>query len=661
MKYERFQILSSARQELFSPDSPAWVSRVQLSLDLESGKRLLQTRLVNCSEKQIRQVFLRVICLGARRERLAQLELVPMPGLAAGPGRVFGDDKPVEIPVKGTVFAEVFAQRVRFADGSAWDEAAVGEYLAFTAVPVRPADPHYETLSARARSGNVRNDCYFRSQQGLWVCTCGLPNSQRSLRCVRCGADRLWLEKHMDPNLIDAPPPEKRPEPAPVPVPAVTVLPAPVRSEPAPPPTIIVQTPPEPEPEPTEDPGDRAGRIAALVLALLLCLGIGAFCAVRYLKPWLRYREALQEQAAGNYEQAAAIFKDLGDYRDSPEQIRQSLLRKGLSLMNREKYQQAMEIFESVDRQEPHIADCLYAMGVLAYNDKDPETALEYVEQLRDRFPDYEKTGQLAQYCYYSLGARSAEAAGQSGGLEQINAYQTAIDWFVQASDYEDSGERIRECQYRIARAYWEQGDQVEAVLRLDGIQDYKDAAELRHEWMYDYLRDNLDTYPYSAVAPDWLNELVEIDYPGAWELYNTINEAACSFYIVDAEGVRLQEAVHDLSEVYIAYYVEPDLRFGAVPVLACYELPDGREGAAFLNEDHSAEGRRAWKDIPFLTDCETDGTVSLRFYDARVGESGTPLAELNFSYVRTAEASAMPEDEAPASTGEQSPDTSGG
>ena len=120
MKYERFQILSSARQELFSPDSPAWVSRVQLSLDLESGKRLLQTRLVNCSEKQIRQVFLRVICLGARRERLAQLELVPMPGLAAGPGRVFGDDKPVEIPVKGTVFAEVFAQRVRFADGSAW-------------------------------------------------------------------------------------------------------------------------------------------------------------------------------------------------------------------------------------------------------------------------------------------------------------------------------------------------------------------------------------------------------------------------------------------------------------------------------------------------------------------------------------------------------------
>ena len=52
---------------------------------------------------------------------------------------------------------------------------------------------------------------------------------------------------------------------------------------------------------------------------------------------------------------------------------------------------------------------------MLAYNDKDLDTALNYVEQLRSRFPDYENTDKLASYCYYSLGnQRAAEAAEQT-------------------------------------------------------------------------------------------------------------------------------------------------------------------------------------------------------------------------------------------------------
>ena len=302
VKYERYQILSSARQELFSPESPVWVSRVQLSLDRQSGRRLLQTRMVNCSDREIRRVFLRVICLGAGRERLAQLELVPLPALSAGPGRVFGDDKPAEIPVKGTRFVEVFAQRVRFADGSAWDEARGRDYLRFAAVPVLPADPHYETLRARARAGNVRNDCYFRSRQGLWVCTCGLPNSPRSLRCPRCGAERLWLERHMDPGRLDAAPPEKRPEPVPMAEPALTEPPA--RREALPPPSFILQAP---EAEPKAYAGDRAGRIAALVLALLLCFSLGFCCAVRWLNPWLRSLAAPAGQTAARCAAAETI------------------------------------------------------------------------------------------------------------------------------------------------------------------------------------------------------------------------------------------------------------------------------------------------------------------------------------------------------------------
>ena len=60
--YERFQILSAARQNLFLPQSPVWVSRCQLSRDLEQDMRLLQVRMVNCSDQPVRQVFLRATC-----------------------------------------------------------------------------------------------------------------------------------------------------------------------------------------------------------------------------------------------------------------------------------------------------------------------------------------------------------------------------------------------------------------------------------------------------------------------------------------------------------------------------------------------------------------------------------------------------------------------
>ena len=43
--YQRFQTISAGAQNRFDPDSPVWVSRYRLSLDAESGKRLLQVRM----------------------------------------------------------------------------------------------------------------------------------------------------------------------------------------------------------------------------------------------------------------------------------------------------------------------------------------------------------------------------------------------------------------------------------------------------------------------------------------------------------------------------------------------------------------------------------------------------------------------------------------
>ncbi len=651
--YQRFQILSAARQELFCPDSPVWVSRYQLSRDLESGKRLLQVRMVNCWEKPIRQVFLRVVCLGAKRERLTQLELLPLPSVTAQPGQIFGEDKPVELSVQGTVFVELFAQRVRFADGSAWDEAEPEGYLAFHAQTVRREDPHFETLADRARSGGVRNDCYFRAQQGLWVCTCGLPNALRSRRCPRCGADRLWLEKHMDPNLLDAPEPPKAPEPAPAPpvyptpAPSVTVVPAPFREEPTPAPTIIVQTPPEPEPQ--EAPVSHAGRNAAIAAAALLFLALGAFCSYRYLMPYLRYRQALQARAAGDYDQAVSLLEELGDYRDSRDQISETLARRAADLMGQEKYQEAMELYETLEGYEDRVADCLYAMGVLAYNRQDPASAMDYVRQLQERFPDYDKTETLAQYCCYSLGNQLAQQAAEQDDLQ---AYEQAREYFSQAGDYEDSAQRIQECDYRIALCELNQGEVIEGVKHLQALGDYKDAQQRRMEAMMGYLTQHTEEYSYSAFLPSWLQELVEAQYPGAAELLQRLSGEGFQFkfqYSGQADTTAMPESVTDLARVFLRFQVDATDDGSPVLVLVRYVLPDGREGRGLLNPNREATGSRGWAQFPFPTDCTKDGTVTLTLYDAELGENTAPLASLQFSFHFAPEKNSAP-------TGESQP-----
>lgn len=635
--YERFQKISAARQELFSPDSPVWVSRYQLSRDLESGMRLLQTRMVNCSDRTVRQVFLRVVCFGASRERLTQLELVPMASFNARPGEAFGDDRPVELPVKGAVYVEAYAQRVRFADGSAWDEADPAGYLAFHAAPVDPEDPHAELLADRARSGGVRNDCYFTARQGLWVCTCGLPNALRNRRCARCGADRVWLERHMDPNLIDAPAPEPTPAPVviPPPAPQITVVPAPIREEPAPQPTFVVQ--PAPEPPVEEAPASHGARNALIAAAALLLLLLGAFCAYRFLMPWLRYREAVSARSAGEFDKAVTLFTELGDYRDSPEQIRQTRSRKAARLMEEKQYREALDIYESLADGD-RVADCLYALGVLAYNDKDLDTALNYVEQLRSRFPDYENTDKLASYCYYSLGNQSAaEAAEQTEPFLRRQGWQQAYDNYARADGYEDSGQRMLECDYQIALSYIDENDLEKAVECLEALGDYADAEELKQVCMYDYLQANLSNYYFdSGYMRQWLEQLVNAGYPGAEALSDRLNGVGCYFALqygsrVLTDGEKLEAP--DLGELGLYYSVEPVDNEGPILVLARYTLPNGVEGRALLNEDRSAEGVRLWKDVPFPVSGVQDGKVTLRFYDAALGENSTPLEVLSLQF----------------------------
>ena len=502
-----------------------------------------------------------------------------------------------------------------------------------------------------ARAGGVRNDCYYRAQQGLWICTCGMPNALRRLRCARCGADRLWLETNMDPERsAEAPLPAApaAPETAAVPESIVSrFVPAPFREEGPPPP--VSPEPSVPETGPEEDSA-RIGRITAIAVAAVLALTLGVLCAIKLLMPNLRYREALREEAAGNYDRAAAIFESLGDFRDSADRIGDSRVRKAIQLMGNGGYQEALELLESVDSREKRIPDCLYALGVEAYNAGDLDAAAEYLEQLEERFPSYKGNEPLRRCCAYGMGNRTAfEASAMSNTQLMLEVYQKAIDWFDQAGSYGDAAERILECRYRIACIYEEMGELSRPIREFGELGDYKDSAIRRQNCMYSYVQLHL---PYDdEMAWVYLEELAAMGHPEASALWARFNGEGFSF-TVTANQDHDEDFVTDLSKIRIDYQIDVETEDLPMPLLlVTYALPDGKSGQGYLNlEGRIDKGSRTWEDLHFPTYCEADGFLTLRFYDNMFGATErSVLYETTLWVLESDSASETPVTDSPA------------
>ena len=648
--YQRYQTLSSAEQYLFSPTCPIWVSRYQISWDTQTGGRLLQCRMVNVSEKSVTAVYLRVLCRDAQGQDITTLHLLPMTGLFVAPGDVFGDDKILTLWPNRTAFAEIFAERVCFSDGTAWNEQTPTDYLAIPApAVVHPQDRAYPRLALAAREGGVRNDCYFRALRNVWLCTCGVPNANQTLHCRHCGADRTWLEQHMDPEAIFAPPPAPEPEPEPAPAPVTVPEPEPIASPeerfdlasyltaepmtvPAAPMYPEAPAEPEPEPEPpVEDaPVRHTGRTVAIVLAVLLFLGVGAWFAYRQLlAPYLQYEQAIAAENSGDYIAAIEIYQTLGDYQDSPARIAACQAQLALDQMRQGNYAEAYAMLKDLDGYENYAADCVYSMGVISYNASNYETAWEYVELLERDYPNYENTAQLRECCCYGFGKQKLELAEQLGkSAEAMAAYDEAKQWFLAAGDYSNSAEMARLCDYEIADLTANlaaQGDDatgyIDAANQFAALGDYSDSTQRRLECMFDYCAAVADLA--DETCANYLTELLDADYAGAEALRDSLvsYEVTVDLLLRGSDSASLENlTVETMQKLAIQYKIEGGFHGSTMQLVVSCTLPGCPSETFVLNADGSSEGEALLYDLCAQRAKEA-GPMTLRFIKGGTGE----------------------------------------
>ncbi|MBE6608636.1 MAG: RHS repeat protein [Ruminococcaceae bacterium] len=83
-------------------------------------------------------------------------------------------------------------------------------------------------------------------------------------------------------------------------------------------------------------------------ILLLVCFAIGCLTSCSNMK----YEKALELIENGEYEEAYAIFEELGDYKDSKEQIKQLNYNQAIDFIEEGKYEEAYSIFKNLGNSD---------------------------------------------------------------------------------------------------------------------------------------------------------------------------------------------------------------------------------------------------------------------------------------------------------------------
>ena len=381
-----------------------------------SGAPLVRLELMNVGLWTIRAVTLGVQPLGPEGEALG-LELpVRWHGLSVNRDGLFGSRREIALPVETAECFRVRVLRVDYAEGSPWlcDEA-FAPLPFFRTLEEAYGDPR-AAEQFRVRYGP---DCVYAPAEAgdLWQCSCGGVNRRAENSCRGCRRVRSALMGVSRETLLEES--ESR-----------------LRNE--------------ERLEQEEKHSARKG-LKRLLLILgvalpLLILAIGLYMTVPAQLERQRGYEAAQRQLAlGQYDEAAASFRALGDYKDS-----------ALLAEKRVPYLRALDLMH---RAEENDAASLLLIG-RSRSELDEETTpamLLYgaAAELLRSLGDYEDSAALAEQCETNIWEAGEslrlEAYEQAEALLEEGRYSAARAAFLAMGGFADSEEQAVEAVYRKA------------------------------------------------------------------------------------------------------------------------------------------------------------------------------------------------------------------
>ncbi|MBP3648723.1 MAG: hypothetical protein J6K73_02960 [Clostridia bacterium] len=478
----------------------------------------------NLSDKVVASVMVTLNCYG-KQDQLLFRQSERVQGLKAGVGERFSI---VILPTQwdGVEGMDLVVEKVWFDDATIWrrGNAPLTQYTPNTLNNSRALD-HLRFVAGRDAVG------YPQLQEEAWLCVCGRANALDSDRCCRCERGRETVFASYNKDNVDA---------------VIAVRERKLADE--------GRKVREDNSRLNEEESKRRSaiqrkrrnrwRLIGCSVAAVTVLAVGLLWGL----PTLRYQNAKQLMASGQYEQASEAFAAMGTFRDSETMMLDCQYQEAVTLQNAgdlESLQKAQETFAALGDYEDSAArsqQTLYAIGEAYYAEGQYDQAADRFLQLGEyedsadkldqcvyaqadslfrngqislaqalfaTIADYQDAADRVRGCQYAL-AMESEEAGDDAQAAQL---------YLQAGDYQDAAQRYVQCQYRTAIAEAEAGNMEKAGSLFLACGDYEDAAQKGKECIYQYASQQRDDGAYELAAsafrriPDYQDSQAQITY----------------------------------------------------------------------------------------------------------------------------------------------------
>jgi TolA-binding protein len=550
---ERYIRLQELLIDSYILDSPVEIEKGALLLDTHSKAVLLQLRLNILGNFDISSIKLQIDCYDEAGEYISDVKSLEdtYRNIQQKGVKSFGDKAPLIIDPRARK-VKVAISEVTHLNGTSWfpsNELISPQQKAISSLEselLKQLNRVIVTLSEKEK----KQIAYIPQQfNEFWTCTCGRPNRNKTIICCRCGKDVNWVFSNLSlpelqRNLEDYRVKEQL-----------------IEEEKAHKAEVerVRKLEEEREKERIKEERVRkaeeerinkleAKRIRttkakklfkiAFPISIAICLILVLYILV--LSPFIKYSKAVNSFKSNDYEEAIAIFEELGEYKDSAQLIKESKYNLARESLNQNNYKDAIALLEEItDYQDSTqlLFDTKYALGKKHLDEKSFEDAISLFEEI----PDYKDSHELLIY---------------SKALEQyyLGEFIEAKSLLEKISDYSDSKVYLGKLEVLIAlQGTWEEVYEGE----FSFLSFYLDSFVF-HGWKYYYVQLSEISWELELNESNISNGILSLTLPfpvDNGKLKYDVNTNIFTFYFDDKwidgdESEKVFKKVSDSVEV---------------------------------------------------------------------------------------------------------------
>lgn len=419
----RMIIHSNHELRWFKP-SPLLICGADLYKDSDSDELYANIKLMNIQPESLKEIEIDIICYGIIRNETARLEGYTFRDMNLERNRCFGEDEFIPIDCSDAISIDVILKSAVTLDGEKW----INESL----TPFNTVIKQERISQRMGRYFSAFSDSWKKEglpeekllyapsiNEDYWLCACGAFNWGVEKSCCECGAGLEWLFERLESVKKSGEKTESfsagKSEFAAAPVSENTLV------QPNKPKNKHETKPERNKPKKKRGLSKGQKRFTAFTLAILL-LGVMAVCVYFLVIPLSSYYQAVSLINSGEYDKAIDELSNLNGFGESDKEILRAKYLKAESLMSKQDYLGAANIFGEIDYNDSSdkYMTAMYSYGVQLYSGG------EYIDALKV-FTD------LGGYSDSSKQASKAETAAMDEGkkLYENKNYSEASELFT--------------------------------------------------------------------------------------------------------------------------------------------------------------------------------------------------------------------------------------